>query len=49
MENVRQRTNYDFIPPYNIEGIIKRQSKLSFDGLVQMFIDLKYYLIHQYT
>ena len=34
IENVRDRTNLDFIDHSKIEQIINRQSKLSFKGIV---------------
>ena len=37
IENVRNHVNIDVISNYDIESIIKRQSKLSFDGLINCY------------
>ena len=43
MENVRDRTNLEFIPHTNIDQIIKRQSKLSFKGIVNHYSEFSVY------
>ena len=43
MENVRERTNLEFIPHTNIDQIIKRQSKLSFKGIVNHYSEFSIY------
>ena len=43
MENVRDRTNLEFIPHTNIDQIIKRQSKLSFKGIVNHYSEFSIY------
>ena len=43
MENVRDRTNLEFIPHTNIIQIIKRQSKLSFKGIVNHYSEFSVY------
>ena len=43
MENVRERTNLEFIPHTNIDQIIKRQSKLSFKGVVNHYSEFSIY------
>ena len=37
IENVRNHVNIDIISNYDLKGIIKRQSKLSFDGLIECY------------
>ena len=57
MENVRDRTNLEFIPHTNIDQIIKRQSKLSFKGITNHYSEFSVYkfdkekviFINQYT
>ena len=57
MENVRDRTNFEFIDHSQIDQIIKRQSKLSFKGIVDHYSNLvctslikkKQSLINQFT
>ena len=43
MENVRDRTNLEFIPHTNIDQIIKRQSKLSFKGITNHYSEFSVY------
>ena len=43
MENVRERTNIEIIPHTEIDQIMKRQSKLSFKGISQHYIDFSSY------
>ena len=43
VENVRDRTNLEFIPHTNIDQIIKRQSKLSFKGIVNHYSEFSVY------
>ena len=43
MENVRDRTNLDFIDHSQIDQIIKRQSKLSFKGIVDHYSKFSVY------
>ena len=43
MENVRGRTNLEFIPHTQINQIIKRQSKLSFKGIVNHYSEFSVY------
>ena len=43
MENVRDRTNLDFIDHSKIDQIIKRQSKLSFKGIVDHYQKISVY------
>ena len=43
MENVRERTNLEFIPHTNIDQIIKRQSKLSFKGITNHYSEFSIY------
>ena len=43
MENVRDRTNLEFIPHTNIDQIIKRKSKLSFKGIVNHYSEFSVY------
>ena len=43
MENVRDRTNLEYIPHTNIDQIIKRQSKLSFKGITNHYSEFSVY------
>ena len=43
MENVRERVNIQILPHTNIDQIIKRQSKLSFKGIVNHYSELSVY------
>ena len=43
MENVRDRTNLEFIPHTNIDQIIKRQSKLSFKRITNHYSEFSVY------
>ena len=43
MENVRERVNLEIIPHTNIDQIIKRQSKLSFKGIVNHYSEFSVY------
>ena len=43
MENVRDRTNLEFIPHTNIDQIIKRQSKLSFKEITTHYSEFSVY------
>ena len=43
MENVRDRTNLEFIPHTNIDQIIKSQSKLSFKGITNHYSEFSVY------
>ena len=43
MENVRERVNFEIIPHTNIDQIIKRQSKLSFKGIVNHYSEFSVY------
>ena len=43
MENVRDRTNLEFIPHTQINQIIKRQSKLSFKSIVNHYSEFSVY------
>ena len=43
MENVRDRTNLEFIPHTNIDQIIKIQSKLSFKGITNHYSEFSVY------
>ena len=43
IENVRNHVNIDIISNYDEESIIKRQSKLSFDGLVECYNNFNVY------
>ena len=43
IENVRNHVNIDIISIYDEESIIKRQSKLSFDGLIQSYDEFLVY------
>ena len=43
MENVRDRTNLKFNYHSEIDQIIKRQSKLSFKGIVNHYSELSVY------
>ena len=43
MENVRERVNIQILPHTNIDQIIKRQSKLSFKGIVNHYSEFSLY------
>ena len=43
MENVRDRTNLEFLSHSEIDQIIKRQSKLSFKGIVNHYSEFSVY------
>ena len=43
MENVRERVNLEIFPHTNIDQIIKRQSKLSFKGIVNHYSEFSVY------
>ena len=43
MENVRERVNIQTLPHTNIDQIIKRQSKLSFKGIVNHYSEFSVY------
>ena len=43
MENVRERTNLDFISHTQLDKILKRQSKLSFKGIVNWYSTFSVY------
>ena len=43
MENVRERVNIQILPHTNIDQIIKRQSKLSFKGIVNHYSEFSVY------
>ena len=43
MENARDRTNLEFIDHSQIDQIIKRQSKLSFKGIVDHYSKFSVY------
>ena len=43
MENVREKVNLEIIPHTNIDQLIKRQSKLSFKGIVNHYSEFSVY------
>ena len=43
MENVRERVTIQILPHTNIDQIIKRQSKLSFKGIVNHYSEFSVY------
>ena len=43
MENVKDRTNLEFIPPSEYDRIMKRQSNISFKGIVNHYPEFSVY------